>query len=254
MKVQRLRLLVLWSLAVLLSTTMAFAANDPSAPLSLDNTFNTTYNPANYIPKSVEAYAGNISALVIHAIGQTKSWQGYYGNVTATITLDDVNNFTFYNWTEANPKGQIYATLKNNIVWSSVNCFDFVSPDLNETNIEAYYNIRADDADGVPETFNTTWPQIQVGDRNLTNCPSTYIFQDDAYQTTNFVNLLLWEQADNTTGWIYSTILENKTVDSFGNNPTCYNGELCDFQLIVNEDGHHTDTTSTVYYFWVELQ
>ena len=86
----------------------------------------------------------------------------------------------------------------------------------------------------------------------MTGCPTTYINQNDAAQSANFVNVLLYDPAINDTGWIYTTIIENKTAGST-NDLICYNGESCDFQILVNEDGHGTDTATTTYYFWVEL-
>ncbi len=232
-------------------TTLAFAANNPTAPATLDGGQSSTFNTANYQAQTIYAYAGNITAIVLHGVGQTKAWQGYYGNITATVTLDDANNFTFYNWSDAEPRGQIYATLNSTITWATVDCFNFTGTVMNETVIENYYSIQTDNVDGVPETYNSTYPLVQVADRNLTSCPSTFIFQNDTAQQTNFVNLLLWDTADVNSGWIYSTIIENKSVG--GQDMDCYNGQYCDFQIIVNEDGHHADTSTTTYYFWVEL-
>ena len=43
---------------------------------------------------SIEAEAGNITELTIDDRRTTQAWQGYYGNITGTITLDDANNYT----------------------------------------------------------------------------------------------------------------------------------------------------------------
>jgi hypothetical protein len=229
----------------------------PSAPSTLQPGATSTFNPGNYQLQQINASAGNITALVISGISQTRAWQGYYGNITGSITLDDANNYTFYNWTSTEPKGQIYATLNSSIAWTSVNCFNFtaVGTDLaNESVMETFYNIDTDDVDGVPETYTlTNHPSFQVGFRTMTGCPTSYIFQNDAPQGVNFVNVLLAENlSNNQTGWIYATMIENKTTGSSGD-PVCYNNQPCDFQLLVNEDGHGTDILNTLYYFWVEL-
>jgi hypothetical protein len=235
-------------------TSVVYAATTPSAPTTLTPGLTTTYDPLNRAPQYVDAYAGNITALEIIALGQTKAWQGYYGNITGTITLDDVNNFTFYNWTSIEPQGQIYATLNDSISWLAVDCYDYANTDMDWNEIETYYNIEVDDVDGVNETFNeTTHPNFQVGSVTMTGCPTTWIYQNDTRQSDNFVNVLLWDMSNNDTGWIYTTTIENKTSGSLINDLTCYNGEECDFQILVNEDGHGTDTNPTVYYFWVEL-
>lgn len=233
------------------------ASNYPTAPRTLYILENRTFNPNNYAPKSIEAVAGNISAITIYAIGQTKSWQGYFGNISGTITLDDANNYTFYNWSAAEPRGEIYATLDNSgIGWDSVVCYNFTGAGADWQTIENYYGINMDDVDGVNETYAyTNHPEFQVGSRTMSGCPTTYIYRDDQAQTNDFVNVLLYDPANPTTGWIYSTIIENKTNTS--SNPvdiSCYDGSLCDFQILVNEDGHGTDTATTTYYFWVELE
>jgi hypothetical protein len=67
------------------------------------------------------------------------------------------------------------------------------------------------------------------------------------------VNVLLYDNTTiNQTGWIYTTLIENRTPSST-NDLVCYNGQACDFQILVNEDGHGTNTATTPYYFWVEL-
>jgi hypothetical protein len=239
---------------LLLGTTMAFAASLPTAPQTIDVPLSTSFNEGNYGPQEVNATAGNITALVINGIGQTKAWQGYYGNITGTITLDDVNNYTFYNWSTVEPQGQIYATLSTTVSWLDVNCFNFAEPAMSETTIESYYSIQTDDVDGVPETFNSTdHPSFEVGSKQFVAvCPTTYIFQNDAYQQANFVNVLLWDQSNNVTGWIYTALIEDKTPGAVAD-LVCYNNEYCDFQILVNENGHGTDTNPTPYYFWVEL-
>jgi hypothetical protein len=168
--------------------------------------------------------------------------------------LDDSNNFTFYNWTAAEPRGQIYATLNTTITWNSIECYDFSNDSgANWDTIETYYDIAWDNVDGVNETYATTGhPSFQVGFRTMTSCPTTYVYQNDAAQTENFVNVLLYDPLLPDTGWVYTTLIENKTSGSF-NDLVCYNGQPCDFQILVNEDGHGTDTSPTTYYFWVEL-
>ncbi|MDD9954112.1 MAG: hypothetical protein OXR66_07295 [Candidatus Woesearchaeota archaeon] len=238
----------------LLACSFALAQNDPTSPSSIVVESTDTFDSNNYALQSLEAIAGNITSLTIHAIGQTKSWQGYYGNITATITLDDANNFTFYNWSATEPRGQIYATLNTSISWGDVDCFNFTNlTSANESTMEAYYNIAVDDADGVGETYTATdHPSFDVVNKTITGCPTSYIFQSDTAQTENFANVLLYDSSINETGWVYTTLIENKTAGS-GNDLPCYNGEECDFQILVNEDGHGTDLATTTYYFWVEL-
>lgn len=236
------------------AASLVHAATEPLPPSGLSEESSSTFDVSNYGVQSHEAIAGNITALVIDSIGQTKAWQGYYGNITGTITLDDASNFTFYNWSSAEPRGQIYATLNDSIGWGGVNCFNFTNASAAHwTTIESYYSIDTDHVDGVNETFAAVnHPNFQVGSRTMSGCPTSYVNQNDAAQTANFVNVLLFDPAINDTGWIYTTLIENKTAGST-NDLVCYNGEQCDFQILVNEDGHGIDTDTTTYYFWVEL-
>jgi len=243
-------------ITLILSTAVLVHAADPAAPSNITATLTSSYNTANYQPLTIDALAGNITALVVYAIGQTKGWQGYYGNISATITLDDADNFTFYNWTSAVPRGQIYATLNSSITWGGVTCFNFSElSTANFLTIENYYGFTSPDVDGVNETFaQTDHPTFEVGSVTMDDCPTTYIFQNDVEQETNFVNVLLYDPTLNDTGWIYTTVIENRsTATGSPQDLICYNGQPCDFQILVNDDGHGTDTQVTPYYFWVEI-
>lgn len=241
---------------MLLLAGAVLAQNDPTSPRGITASDPSTFDEGAYGVRSVEAIAGNVTALVIDAIGQTKAWQGYYGNITATITLDDGSNNTFYNWSATEPRGQVYATLNNSISWSSVGCYNFSAAGGLATwqTIESFYGIDTDDVDGVNETYSAAdHPAFQVGSRTMAGCPTTYVFQGDARQTSNFANVLLYDNTTvSQTGWIYTTLIEDKTAGSTSD-LTCFNGAPCDFQILVNDDGHGTDTAATTYYFWVEI-
>lgn len=226
-----------------------FALADPSAPLELNEISDTTWTPGAYPVQSIEALAGNITAINIEGLTQTKAWQGYYGNLSGTITLDDALNNTFYNWTAAEPRGEVYATLNDSITWANVQCYDVSG--AGTTAIENFYGIASNDADGVDETYTDTYFGVVVGTNNITDCNSTFIFRDDASQTADFQNILLEDPGNAPTGWIYTAIVEDST--DVTTDLTCFNGQECDFQILVNEDGHGTDTATTTYYFWVEL-
>jgi hypothetical protein len=247
-------IVLIWALVFL--GVASFVIADPQSPSTLSPQGTSTLNTSDYGLRTANAIAGNITSLVLTAIGQTKAWQGYYGNVSGTITLDDAQNFTFYNWSSAEPQGQIYATLNSSITWSSVDCFEYIDGVFaNRTTIENYYGIQTDDPDGINETFNdTNHPSFTVGSRTMTGCPTTYVFQSDNGQRANFVNVLLYDNtsAVNSTGWIYTSIIENDQA-GVTTDLACYNGAPCDFQILVNDDGHGTDTATTLYYFWVEL-
>jgi len=239
---------------VALCSVIVLAQNFPTAPATATPLRSSTFNPGNYQLQPISALAGNITELSIYSISQTKAWQGYWGNVSGTITLDDAFNFTFYNWSAADPRGEVYATLNTTIDWANIECYDFSNgAGATWATIESYYGIGYGDSDGINETYTlSTHTMFEVGAQSFSTCPATYAFQSDAAQSANFLNVLLYDPALPNTGWVYTALIENKTFGAQNDLP-CYNGDICDFQILVNEDGHGNNTASTTYYFWVEL-
>lgn len=222
------------------------------APARLNETSDTTFNYSQYDDESNDAFAGNITELTMDVIFQTKAWQGYFGNISGTITLDDANNWTFYNWSTAEPQGEVYASTNSSIRWENVTCFDFYNDtELNVTVLEERYGIEEDDDDSINSTFNwTDHDPWHVGYVTLTGCPTTYIFQEDSRQLENFENIMIYEPGEDAI--IFGARIENDEVNltdlvGFDNTTT-------DFQMLVLEDGHDNDTDVTTYYFFVELE
>lgn len=259
MKALRTNSVILISIfLMLLAIYGASAASAPNAPQTLTRGASSTFDESNYAPQQTDALAGNITAVNLKAISQTRAWQGYFGNVSGYITLDDANNYTFYNWSAAEPRGEIYA---NDILdggwtpdWPNVVCAWGAGTNNAPLNFQSRYGIQQDDYDNVTITYNvTSHPSFEIIDRTITGCPTTYIWRDDNYQTEDFANLLMFDSTrDQNDSWIFTTIIENKDLSN-KTDISCYNGELCDFQLLVGEDGHGTDTSTRPYYFWVNL-
>ncbi len=215
----------------------------------------------------IPAQAGNVTELSIFGYTITQSWQGYFGNISGTIMLADNNDNMMYNWSLASPEGEIYASTNNSIAWEHVQCFNFNADgtyaDLDDeipgennqhgtnlTILESMFGIKYDDVDGVDETFTL----LGVGHKTFyTNnlefsegeCRSTRVFSNAGQGEDNkFEEALLYEPT--TRSIIFASLL-NKDTLGFDNNPH-------DFEMLVLEDGHKTDTDSTIYYFWVELE
>jgi len=241
----------------------AAAVTVPMGAQTVDEGTESTMNASQYAPDSVNAYAGNISQLTIYGRTQTKHWQGYYGEVTGMIVLDDASNWTLYDWPNNEPKGEIYATINSTTPsWSTVECFNYSQNYTGENNHtvfwESYYNMTFNDVDGIDETFNmTTHPELDVGEFTITEntCPSTYTHVSDAFQTSDFVELLL---QDVNGDLIFTTIIENKDVGD-NTDVTGYDGNTHDFQMLVAEDGTsrvggELNQGTTTYYFYVDLE
>ncbi|MFH1850067.1 MAG: hypothetical protein ABH879_07860 [archaeon] len=206
---------------------------------------------------TVLAEAGNVSELVITSVSVTDKWQGYYGNVTHTITLDDANNKTMYDWRSASPTGEIYASNSSSVTWADIECQNLStnylgdacggSPEtcLNISEIEAGYGANPSGDDGVDETFNVTpgnGPTITVGATPLSLCYWAKLYSNDVYDHTGTFNETILT-VNNTNTLIFASIV-NVDQTGFDNGNT-------DFEMIVLEDGSAAATTN--YYFFVEL-
>ncbi len=254
MKSLRSQIVILAALAAMLLGAIAvIGEGEPTAPLHFTRGASSTFNWSNFANVQTDAMAGNITWLTMTGISQTRTWQGFWGNVSGWITLDDANNYTFYNWSAAEPRGYVYATLVSHgdPTWTEVQCFNEAN---NATNFHTFYNITQDAYDNVTETYNRTdHPPWYIANNTRNNCPTTYIWRDDNYQQSDFVNALFWDNTGGNDGWVFGTMLENKDLSN-KTDISCYNGALCDFQLLVAEDGQGTEAnTVTPYFIWVDI-
>jgi hypothetical protein len=248
---------------LVLSVSYVLAAGS-STPLGPDTitVSESGRNTKNGSAVTIPAEAGNVTALVIDDIRITESWQGYYGNITGTITLDDANNFTMYDWSLPNPKGEVYASNGSNVNWGSVYCINVsqegqnpVRPDgsvsnINGSQIELNFGINETDVDGLNETFNDTYTDtvgFRVGSITIDvedGCSLAHPFANEGHNT-DWNELLL---SDNNT--LIFTALIRENADGYQPGST----DLYDFQMLVLENGHTgSETTTTNYYFYVEL-
>jgi hypothetical protein len=189
---------------------------------------------------SHEAVAGNVSEINIFGYTTTQAWQGYFGNVTGTIRLADSIDNALYNWSLASPQGEIYASNSSSITWTSIDCFDMAT---NHLAFESFYGIASSDVDGVNETFNLKNHQsFYTNNIEFTagQCNNTKLYNNAGAGT--FDEVLL----SDGTNVVFASILEEDVIG--------FDGSTYDFEMIVLEDGHGTDTTTTTYYFWVELE
>jgi hypothetical protein len=218
-------------------------------------------------PASIPAQAGNVTEININGFTTTQSWQGYFGNVTGTIQLADGSDNIMYNWSLASPEGEIYTSTSNSINWINVQCLNFSSDGTlidesgnggttsrhgtNLAQLEALFNMEFDDVDGVNETFNLIGPGTH--DLFYTNnlefsegeCQNTRLFSSiGAGENDKFEEVLLYEPESQAV--IFTSLLDEDVL-GFDNRPH-------DFEMLVLEDGHGTDTATTPYYFYVELE
>ena len=253
-----------------ISLTAYFALADSDVPFgvrSIDYIQSSRADPLSHPPASMDAAAGNVTEMDLIAIGTTKSWQGYYGNITGVITLEDSNGYVFYNWSAAEPKGEVYASVNGTVNWLNIRCFDWdigaTGQSIDMNSIEDFYGIPDDASDGLNDTYVETDSldnELFVGSVNITDvslntytaaCHSTNTYTYDVMGVeSDFENLLLTDG----DALVFTTIIENNVF----NNETDINGfdgRPHDFQLLVAENGHngHEDQ-DTLYYFWAEIE
>lgn len=224
----------------------------------------------------VDAAAGNVTALVISQVRSSQAWQGYYGNITGTIVLDDANNQTLYDWSLPSPTGEVYASNSTIVTWGNIFCLNIssnrnssgpagssASPGgsnniaaFNGSQIELLYGINVTDKDGLNETFNDSYVSstgFRVGAITIDTtdgCSAAHPYTTEAYSYdhvtgTGWIELLL---TDNISFVFTSLVRESANGFQTGSTDTY------DFQMLVLENGHSGwDVTTTPYYFFVEL-
>lgn len=199
-------------------------------------------------PTADDAIAGNITELTVTGFSTTQSWQGYFGNVSGTIQLADASDNVLYNWSLASPEGEIYASTDNTIDWASIACFNVAT---NGDALETAFGIASDDVDGVNETFATGNGHDEFFTNNVQfttgTCASTQNYDSTGSGVDNNFEEVLLTDGSSATQVIFTSILDEEDVSGFDN-------DFHDFEMLVLEDGHGTDTSVTTYYFWVELE
>jgi hypothetical protein len=229
---------------------------EPEGPTTLDVVDTSRRSAAG--SATVQALAGNVTQLSIVGNTVTQTWQAYYGNVSGTITLDDANNNTIYDWALADPEGEIYASESSiDFTYDNIFCYDFNMTDIGQSDFntlaeyETILGLQSDDADGIDETFTESmnYDSFYVGSRHIDNtsvtCPTTQMYdQNEQQDASKFQELLLYDNTSNKM--VYTAILEQ---DALG-----FQSQSWDFEMIVGENGHAGDTTTTTYYFYVELE
>ncbi len=217
--------------------------------------------------ESIEAQAGNVTEINIIGFTTTQTWQGYFGNISGTIQLADALDNVMYNWSLASPQGEIYASTSSSISWENIQCLNYTADGTrsdesgnggttsqygtNLTQLESLFNIDSDDMDGVDETFNlqgeNTHNTFYTNNLEFSEgeCPNTRLFSNAGLgEDDKFEEVLLYEPT--TQSVVFASII-NEDVMGFDNRSH-------DFEMLVLEDGHDTNTATTPYYFYIELE
>src|SRR3989338_10176635 len=256
--------LLIGLLAVFLFGTFSIAVPDGA-----DNTAANSSGRVVAVAESLPAIAGNVTEADFSGVSTTRFWQGFFGNVSGVITLEDGGANVIYNWTATNPRGEIYAANGTSTInWLTVQCLNFTANgsrdgvpqagtagdyNLNGMNLSELhkafgFNITGLSPDNVSATFkeSNTHEQFYTGALTFSaaECPTAYIFGNTEKSTVGeFEEVLMWDPSNNATIW--TSILEDNLAG--------FDQKLHDFEMLVLENGAGTEGTTTTY-FWLELQ
>jgi len=248
---ERAKLLELIVLGVVLITGLTMVTYaDPTGTAGASVLRSSRGTPPTGV-NAVAAQAGNVSELLINSTAITRTWQGYFGNITSRIVLDDAKNMTMYDWNNIDPVGDIYASNASSVQWSKVFCFNLNPAQKNEgniTNYEAYLGVPSNAADGIDETFKVKkHSAFAIGTRSFgaNSCYSAQTYVSDVPQTGgDFVEVALYDNVSGNAVW--GTILNNSV--------TGFDGRKHDFQMMVPvQGGHAVPAALDTFYFYVEL-
>lgn len=234
------RLVILALLFLLLFVAAVTAA--PTGPSKITYVSNSTMPASPGVARSGDE-RGTITTVLINVTQQSLYWKAYVGNVTGKITLDDISNYTIFDWTLAAAEGEVYATRKTtSVTWTGIKC---VNNSAAETE-SLFLNHTIENSDSLNSTFGrNNHPLFYVGNTlfpaNRCNYTiNTYV--NDTSQASSFKEVLLYD----TTGYVIYTALLNDSAKG-------YNNKYYDFQMLVGEKGQDGSVAAVPYYFYVEL-
>ena len=202
-------------------------------------------------PDSRADSRGTITTLRLDTVQQDQFWKAYVGNVTGSLSLDNADGFTIYDWSlSGSVAGEVYVSRAGSPDFTNLSCINNTILDQEHT----FYDMTASAVDSINNTYNYTNHQAIViggfGTISADSCRSTATYVNDTAQSIDgnqtFQAVIL--QDDTNSNAIFVTIIDDNTY-GYDNNISF--NKTYDFQIIVPESD--TNTTPTTYYFWTEL-
>ncbi|MFA6073380.1 MAG: hypothetical protein WC758_04670 [Candidatus Woesearchaeota archaeon] len=225
------------ALALLLSTTLIFAA-----PSGITITSNSTEQPVETAASSLTTAGGTFTTLTLNGTFQNPRWKAYVGNISGILTLDDSAGYSIYDWNLISISGEVYVSRNASVTWSNINCSNVA----NITSEDRFLNINSSSADSINKTFNTSVHRgFYVGTKQIINssCRSVATYLNDTRQSANENAKFQEVTLSDSVNLVYAILLEDNVLG--------YDNSRYDFQLIVPED--ETKVTPTTYYFYAEI-
>jgi hypothetical protein len=252
-----LKKILLLALGVLIQTMFLIAVQ--AQPVAVDGIDQSTpeRKPSDSGGTAIQSEDGNTSELNINATRITQHWQGYYGNISGEITLDDADSNSLYSWSLTSVSGEIFAVNTSATVqWSNITCVNISSEGnlsdiatsngvngLNLTVLNQHYLMANQDKDSFNETFTSTYGGgLSIGGVTLAasdNCPMTFPHVNNISDSTNFREILLF---DNESALVYTAVINDSA-------PTGFDANTWNFEMLVGQQ----NSTIGTYYFYVEL-
>ena len=252
---------VLFMVALLALVTFVEAI--PTGPTT-DITITKSERLDTWGSKTTLAEAGNVSEFDTDSSSITRTWQGYFGNISGMIVLGDALNNTLYDWSLASPQGEIYAVSHvDSPDWYNVRCSSTAELEAEDIRINANQSVDEDTVNGTFVIGGSaeaqanyggpiTHPTFYVANVTISNdtCPVAAMYNSSRLPSDNFKEVLLSDQA--TVPIIYTGIIAH-TVNPYAESDG-FDGRTHDFEMIVGEDGHFNDLAPQTYWFYLELE
>lgn len=185
-----------------------------------------TKTPTN--ASSIVAQGGNVTPANLAATSKTKSWQGFWGNVSGNLTLEDNTGDLFYDWNLTNKTGEVLASRNQSIDFTTVAGIQTCTVD--ET-------LTGNGNDRTSKTFTNATVNFEIAGVTITAACRTFPYVSSA-PSTNYEEIIT--SATGVTS-IY--------VSKINASATAFDGSTADYQILVPTTKSGTET----YYFWVEF-
>lgn len=191
----------------------------------------------NATAQSYAAQGGNITEINITGETQTSVWQGFWGNTTGNITLEDTSGDQLYTWNLTTLAGEVYASRNSTIDFTSVSTTVLV----NNSDCTVDETLTGTGVDRINKTFTNSSVFFPIGTVNITRACRTFTYINSAPQAG--VSGFFEEIIVNATG--VPSIYVTKINSTAG-----FDGAVHNFQMIVPEN---STTALTTYFFFVEF-
>ena len=189
------------------------------------------------------ARGGYITSVDLSASSQTVKWQGYFGEVDGTVTLEDASGNQMYEWTWVSAQGgTVFAVARETApTWTDVATYD-----VEDAAVDTAWGYSGSDTAELTFDEDEGNTEFDVAGYTVTadNRDTLYTLKQDGDPST-FEEVLLTDQETATSidDYIFACRIDDDAAD--------FQGGTSDYQLIV-PDTIAADTTTT-YYFYVEM-